>query len=140
MIKKTLTYYDFNDQEVTEELYFHLSSIELTRMIAKYDGDLEGYINKIVAAGDLMAMVNILEDLLLSSYGVKSEDGRRFIKGPEVVSSFEWSQAYAELFETLLNNPKETREFGIGLILSAKQQEDLKDKIKQLPVDPRTEV
>ena len=140
MIKKTLTYYDFNDQEVTEELYFHLSSIELTRMIAKYDGDLEGYINKIVAAGDLMAMVNILEDLLLSSYGVKSEDGRRFIKGPEVVNSFEWSQAYAELFETLLNNPKETREFGIGLILSAKQQEELKDKIKQLPVDPSTEV
>ena len=140
MIKKTLTYYDFNDQEVTEDAYFNLTSVELTRMSARYGGDLEGYINQVIADNDLMAMIDILEDLLLSSYGIKSEDGRRFIKTPEAVKDLEWSQGHAELLETLIKNPTETREFGIGLVLSARQQEELKDKIKELPVDPRTEV
>lgn len=115
MLKKTITYVDFNGKETTEDFYFNLSKPEITKLAFKY-GNLKEYIQKVVANDNVNAMIAFFEDLILSSYGIKSEDGKRFVKGEQVKLDFEYSQAYAELFEILLTSPSESLKFGEGLV------------------------
>lgn len=44
-------------------------------------------------------------------YGVKSEDGRRFMKSEEISRSFMESPAYEILFEELVTNDKAAADF-----------------------------
>src|SRR5699024_3200727 len=61
--------------------------------------------------------------LILQSYGVKSADGKKFIKNAEIRSDFENSIAYAELFTELLLNPDQTKEFAEGLVMAPGYQQ-----------------
>ena len=123
MLKKTMTYVDFNGETVVEDLYFNLNALEYTRLTARNGGDLDKRIANLVAKDDTEAIIALMEDLLLSSYGVKSEDGRRFVKTKQIREEFEYSQAYADLFVLLLTNPEETKKFGQGIASSAQAQQ-----------------
>ena len=123
MIKKTMTYVDFNGETVVEDLYFNLNALEYTRLTARNGGDLDKRIAELVEKDDTEAIIALMEDLLLSSYGVKSEDGRRFVKTKQIREEFEYSQAYADLFVLLLTNPEETKKFGQGIASSAQAQQ-----------------
>lgn len=125
MIKKTMTYVDFNGETVVEDLYFNLNALEYTRLTARNGGDLDKRIAELVEKDDTEGIIALMEDLLLSSYGVKSEDGRRFVKTKQVREDFEYSQAYAELFVMLLTNPEETKKFGQGIASSAQAQQSV---------------
>lgn len=112
MFKHEISYTDFNGQERTEDHYFHLSLPELTRLEAEIGEELEPYINRLVADADVKKLLDFLERILLTSYGKKSTDGRSFMKNREIREEFEYSQAYAELFEDLLTSPDLAKEFG----------------------------
>lgn len=125
MIKKTMTYVDFNGETVVEDLYFNLNALEYTRLTARNGGDLDKRIAELVEKEDTEGIIALMEDLLLSSYGVKSEDGRRFVKTKQIREDFEYSQAYADLFVLLLTNPEETKKFGQGIASSAQAQQSV---------------
>lgn len=125
MIKKTMTYVDFNGETVVEDLYFNLNALEYTRLTARNGGDLDKRIAELVEKEDSEGIIALMEDLLLSSYGVKSEDGRRFVKTKQIREEFEYSQAYADLFVLLLTNPEETKKFGQGIASSAQAQQSV---------------
>lgn len=125
MIKKTMTYVDFNGETVVEDLYFNLNALEYTRLTARNGGDLDKRIAELVEKEDTEGIIALMEDLLLSSYGVKSEDGRRFVKTKQIREEFEYSQAYADLFVLLLTNPEETKKFGQGIASSAQAQQSV---------------
>lgn len=120
IIKKTVKYTDFNGDEVQEDLYFNLTSPELTRLTAYCGGDIEAYAKKLASEGKLEEQIAFIERLILSAYGEKSVDGRRFDKSPEIVKNFEYSAAYAELFEDILMTEGEADRFGRGLVQGAK--------------------
>ena len=116
MFKKKISYVDFNGTQRTEDFYFHLSVPEVTRLEAKVGGKpLEEYTKELVHNQDMEKMIQFIEDLVISSYGVKSDDGKRFLKGPKIREEFEYSQAYAELFEELLLKPDAARKFAEGI-------------------------
>ena len=79
MLKKTITYTDYNDNERTEDFYFNLSKAEVTEMELSTTGGLAEMIQKIVTTQDGPKLVKIFKDLVLAAYGEKSPDGRRFI-------------------------------------------------------------
>ena len=120
MLKKTISYINFDGEERTEDFFFHLSTPEITRMQIKFKGDIGDYAKKLQQTGDQDGMIKFVEELMLSSYGEKTADGRSFIKTPDVRTKFEYSQAYAELFEELLTSPQKANAFGQGLIEGAK--------------------
>ena len=120
MLKKTISYTNFNGEERTEDFFFHLSTPEITRMQIKFKGDIAEYAKKLQQAGDQDGMITFVEELMLSSYGEKTDDGKSFIKTKEVRTKFEYSQAYAELFEELLTSPQKAQQFGQGLVEGAK--------------------
>ena len=116
MIKKTVTYTDFDGNERTEDFYFHLTEQELTEWELSVDGGLSGVLRRIVNSRDDKKLMEIFKDLLLRSYGVKTPDGRGFIKNEEVLNSFKYTQAFSDIYMELATDDKAASEFVNGII------------------------
>ena len=116
MLKKTITYTDYNDVERTEDFYFNLSKAELMEMELSTTGGLAEMINKIVAAQDAPAIVKIFKELVLKSYGQKSADGRRFIKSKELADEFAQTEVYSQLFMELATDADAAAKFVNGIV------------------------
>lgn len=115
MVKKTIKYEDFNGQQVEETLYFNLTQTEQTRMeLSKKDG-LSNYIKEAVESGDNAALLDLFTNLILESYGIKSEDGKRFIKSPKLKEEFAQSAAFDALFMEIATNPEAAEAFVKGI-------------------------
>jgi hypothetical protein len=112
MFKHTIEYTDFNGTERKEDFYFHLSSVEVTRLEAELGKPLAEYVKELDADKDLKTLMDFLEKVILNSYGKKTSDGKSFMKSKTIREEFEYSQAYAELFEQLLTNQDLARKFG----------------------------
>jgi hypothetical protein len=112
MFKHTVQYNDFNGTERKEELYFHLSLPEVTRIEAEVGKSLDEHIKELNVNQEQKKLLDFLEMVILNSYGQKTSDGKSFYKSKELRDSFEYSQAYAEVFEQLLLNPELARKFG----------------------------
>lgn len=115
MIKKTITYTDYNDIERTEDFYFNLSKAELMEMEMSTAGGMTEMINKIVASMDAPAIIKIFKDLILKAYGEKSADGKRFMKSEELSNSFAQTEAYSILFTELATDADKAAEFINGI-------------------------
>lgn len=123
MIKKTITYLDMTGTEITEAFYFHMFPHEATRLQWKYGVSLENHVNNIQENKDGKQAIQLVEDIILGSYGKRSDDNKSFMKPPELTKAFEYSVAYANLFEELILNPKKLEEFAIGIGLLEKKEE-----------------
>lgn len=116
MLKKTITYTDYNSVERTEDFYFNLTKAEIMEMEMGTTGGLAEMIKRIVAAQDMPAIIKIFKDLVLRAYGVKSADGRRFIKNDEIRAEFEQTEAYSIIFMELATNHELAAEFVNGIV------------------------
>ena len=126
MFKQNIEYTDFNGDARKEDFYFHLSLPEVTRIEAKLGTSIQKYTENITNEQDFKAMLEFLEDAILTAYGQKTADGRSFHKSPELRSAFENSQAYAELFEMLFTQPELARKFAEGIVDNGKKKAGLK--------------
>lgn len=116
MLKETRTYEDYNGVERTEDFYFNFSKAELTEMQLSEDGGLENKLKKIIDAKDNKKLVEYFKDIVLKAYGEKSEDGKRFIKSPELSKAFSETPAYSDIFMELALDADKGAEFIEGII------------------------
>ena len=116
MIKKTVTYTDYDGVERTETFYFHLSEAELLEMEFSASGGFTKMIEKLIETKDAPRIMGIFKDILLKSYGEKSADGRRFIKSEELSTEFSQTPAYTKLFVELATDADAATEFVNGLV------------------------
>lgn len=117
MYCKKITYTDYNDVQHTEEFYFNLNRAEILKMLATdSDATLDQVFDYFRQTRNSKALLQMVEDLIKSSYGVKSPDGKRFIKTSELTDAFVQSEAYSELLFELLNDSDATAKFFIGII------------------------
>ena len=127
MLKKTITYVDYNGTERTEDFYFNLSKAEIMEMEMGTTGGLAEMIKKVVDAKDAPAIIKIFKDLVLKAYGEKSLDGRRFIKSEALSNEFSQTEAYAQIFMELATDADKASEFVKGII-PAEIEKQLPDK------------
>lgn len=120
MIKRTITYNDYNGIERTEDFYFNLSKAEIMEMEMSTSGGLAERIRKVIALQDSPAIIKIFKDLITQSYGEKSPDGKRFLKSPEIVEAFTQTEAYSNLFMELATDANAAAEFVNGLVTAVK--------------------
>lgn len=118
MLKKTITYTDYNGVERTEDHYFNLTKAEIMEMEMSTTGGLTEMIQRIVAAKDAPAIIKVFKDLILKAYGVKSPDGKRFIKSEELRTAFEQTEAYSQLFMELASDADAAAAFVNGIVPS----------------------
>lgn len=116
MIKKTITYTDYNGVERTEDFYFNLSKAEIMEMELSTTGGLAEMITKIVNAKDTPAIIKVFKDVILKAYGEKSADGKRFVKSEELTNAFAQTEAYSILFMELATNADAAAKFINGLM------------------------
>lgn len=98
MLKKIMTYTDYNDVERTEEFCFNLSKAEVLEMQMTEYGGLDQTLRKIIDAKDNEKIVGYFKEIILKAYGEKSEDGRRLMKSPEISRAFSETEAFSDLY------------------------------------------
>ena len=116
MLKKTITYTDYDGMERTEDFWFNLSKTELTKLDAELPGGVLGVLRKIIDKKDRKALVDFIETLILRSYGEKTLDGKRFVKTPDMAEEFMQTPAYDELFMSILSDTDSQTSFINGVI------------------------
>lgn len=116
MLKKTITYTDFNGVERSEDFYFNLTKAEVMEMEMSTVGGLSEMIQRIISAQDTPSIIKVFKDLVLKSYGEKSADGKRFIKTPEIAEAFSQTEAYSVLFMELATDADAAAAFVNGII------------------------
>lgn len=116
MLKKTIKFVDYNGVERTEDFYFNLSKAELSEMELETPGGFSAMLQRIASAQDVPSLVKIFKELILRSYGEKSDDGRRFVKSKELSEAFSQTEAYSELFMELATNADAASAFINGIV------------------------
>ena len=122
MLKKTITYTDYDGNTRTEDHYFNLSKSEIIEMEFEADGGLEALVNRMIQEQDRAQLIKMFKKLILKSYGIKDLDGRRFVKSPEISESFSQTGAYEELFMELTLDENMATEFVNGIIPADMQE------------------
>lgn len=116
MLKKTITYTDYNGVERKEDFWFNLSKAEIMEMQLSTSGGLAEMIQKVVSTQDGPAIIKIFKDLVLRAYGEKSADGKRFIKSKEIAEAFSQTEAYSILFMELATDADAAAKFVNGIV------------------------
>lgn len=140
MFKHTIKYTDYNGQERSEQFYFNLSKAELMEMELSTQAGVEEMIRVLIATNDNARIVKVFKDLILKSYGIKSEDGRRFIKSDELRNQFEQSEAYSEFFMQMVANEDNLQTKFINGVISGTNvpnmdEKEAINKLKELGYD-----
>lgn len=104
MLKKTISYVDFDGNERKEDHYFNLTKTELTEMEVGVVGGMSARLEKVIADKDAPLLMSTFKDIVGKSYGIKSEDGKRFKKSPEITREFFETLAYDTLFQELCSD------------------------------------
>ena len=121
MLKKTITYTNYIDgSTITEDFYFNLNKAEIMKMQVTMPGGLSEHLKRITAANDYPTIYNTFEDIVLKSFGVKSPDGKRFMKedasGRKLYKDFMETEAFSILVVELATDAKAATDFVNGII------------------------
>ena len=113
MVKKTVTYTDYNGVERTEDAYFNLNELELAEIAVElpdelsdsiFDNTNEEEVGEVIQNLGKKEIIEFVKKLMIKSYGVKSEDGRCFIKNEKVVEEFKYSALFSAIVMELLTD------------------------------------
>ena len=116
MLRKPITYTDYNGNERTEDFYFNLSKAEVMEMELGVVGGMTQMLNKIVSEQDGRKIMEVFKDIILKAYGEKSADGKRFAKSKELSDAFSQTEAYSNLFMELATDPEAAAAFINGIV------------------------
>ena len=119
MLKKTITYTDYNGITRTEDFYFNLTKAEIMEMQLGTNGGLDVMIKKIIDSQDAPSIIKIFKELILKAYGEKSDDGKRFVKSKEISEGFAQTEAYSQLFMELATDTDAASKFVNGIVPAA---------------------
>lgn len=126
MLVKRISYTDYNGNLRSEDFYFNLNKGEIFNLQFGTEGGLDKAIEKIIQTEDTPKIVKIFQDIILNAYGVKSDDGRRFIKSEELSTEFKQTEAYSELLMELVSDEKKAADF-----INALMPKDLAEEAKK---------
>lgn len=138
MLKRSITYTDYNGVERTEDFFFNLTKAELMEMEMGTYGTLTEKLKRIIKSNDIPEIMEIFKSIILKAYGEKSDDGKRFIKvdenGNKLATQFAQTEAYSNLYVELATDSKKASEFVNGLIpagleISEKEEQELRKEL-----------
>lgn len=128
MLKRTIKYTNFNDEEKVMEAYFHLGKADITRIAA--NPEFLRVMEKASSEKDTKTMLEKIEELVRLSYGVRSEDGERFVKTREVQDAFIQSAAYEEFLADLVTGDGTNFTKFLQGVFPPKLMEQLRQRVK----------
>lgn len=131
MLKKTITFENFDGDTVTETHYFNLSQTELIELELEYAGGIERAVTNMIEAKRNRELFAAVKQIVLSAYGIKSDDGKRFIKNDQIREEFTQTPAFDALMVELGTNEDAAAKFIIGVMPKAAQEGIDERELKQ---------
>lgn len=116
MYIETVKYEDYNGVEREEQIMFNLTESELVAMQNSVHGGMKERLERITKSPDGPTIMMEFKKILEISYGVKSDDGRRFIKSPELFLEFSQTEAYNKFFMDICTNSQKAAAFVQGIM------------------------
>lgn len=134
MIKKTITFEDYEGEQRTKDFYFHMNQVEFAKLNGEVPGGLEHRINEIIQDQDQDAMLRIIDLLVSRSYGERDSEDGSFTKvgknGRPLFEKFINTSAYDNLIIELVSGEKNILNFLSG-IMPKSIQEKLNEEMKK---------
>lgn len=138
MFSITKTYTDYNGIEKTETFWFNLNQRELSKLALGPSGGLDSVISEIVSTNDMGRTMELLEDIVLSSYGKKMPDGR-FAKADEnghrYADYFKQTAVFDDLFMELFLDTDKLIAFVNGVVPAG-----LKESVEKASADAKARI
>lgn len=116
MIKKTVEIEDFNGVTRKVDCYFNIMKSEAMSMTFKSGGNLPEMLQRIIDEKDQVKLGKLFEDLILKTYGIKSDDGMYFRKSEEISNRFKDTPAYDKIYMELLTDTDAAKNFINGVV------------------------
>lgn len=116
MLAKKIKYTDYNGVEREEVFYFNITKAELMTQNLMTPGGLETKLKRIINSKNVPELTKYIQDIIKDSYGVKSDDGVRFIKSKELSEMFMQTEAYSVLFMEMVTDNKKASDFVNGIL------------------------
>lgn len=133
MIKRVITYKDFDGKERIEDAYFNLTKSEMIEFALDLPENVSDTVREkpetmdvdktALKLSDMLGkkgVYNFIKDLVLKSYGVRKDEGRRFAKlddnGRPLWIEFSQTMAYETIMEEFRTNDIEAAKFIQALI------------------------
>lgn len=124
MLKQTVQYTDFNDTPNTETLYFNLSKTEIADNLHLIDEveslqammEEKGASPEALKVPEIQRMLDFVKHLMRLSYGVRTEDGKRFVKNENQWTEFTQTAVYDEFLYSLFEDPERANKFILGIL------------------------
>lgn len=127
MLTKVIKYKDFSGQDREGTIYFNLTRSELIRWLITDEGLIQRL--ETIQSRSGREIIDEFDGIIKKSFGVRSEDGKRFIKNDEVYNDFVQTALYDEFFMQIVTDPDEARVFMNKLLpqeLIQQAQQELK--------------
>lgn len=140
MLKEDVKYTDWDGKEQVETLYFNISKTELADNL-----DLEGRLKALsakfeaadpeatMATEDIKEILELVKTFMKLSYGVRSEDGKRFMKSEDIYTAFTQTAVYDEFLFSLFEVPQKAIHFLTNIIpadLRARAEEEVSKRLE----------
>lgn len=143
MIKQSITFEDFDGNEVTEDHYFHLTKGELIEMELAQEGGMADMLTKITQSGDSRQIIKAFKDIISAAYGKRDPaNPQKFEKSPFISKAFMDSLAFDAFFSELLTDTEIGIKFVNGVVpkdliaMAAKSSADNEKNVFNSPPDP----
>ena len=104
MLKKDITYVNFNGQSITKAFYFNITTAELALRELESDGTWSDALKTIQGSDKGSVVLPEFRKILKWTYGEKSEDGESFTKSDAIWDKFNGSEPWSILIMELLTN------------------------------------
>lgn len=131
MYKREATYKDFNGVERKEDFYFNLTEAEILKMEWSESGGFADQLLRILKKKDGIEIMKTFDMIIDASYGVKSPDGRLFIKTPEALGEFKSTQAYSDFYKEICTDSEKAINFVMQIIPAEVDKDQIDSFIKE---------
>ena len=142
MIKKTITYTDFNDDTVTEDFYFHIKkstlveNLDLKDTLQKLQDQLTAEDRTVenLTEEEVMQLLGLVKRLMQLAYGIRSEDGKQHRQSEEIWNDFKDSAAYDAILFQMFQEKGQALAFLSG-IMPKDLMEEAEAEMRKQPQD-----
>lgn len=137
MVKKTITYKDYDGESRTEDFYFNLNKAEIIRMNYSTEENFAKLMQKMIDEKNMHELYKLFEQVIQMSYGKKSAGGRNFVKSQEILEDFMSTEAYSELIMWLIKDADNASNFINGILPEPEENAENAEKKEAPATEPK---
>lgn len=122
VLKQTVQYTDFDGNQAMETLYFNLTRTEVAENLHLRDKfqDLENRLDlesgsRTLNPNEIAEVLDLVKILMKLAYGIRSDDGKRFIKNDQIWEEFTQTAVYDAFLFSLFEDADKANEFMMGV-------------------------